>query len=207
MLVSNVISLAKSSELRQLAVKDDDEAIIGFINLGMLELYKRFPLRTEEAIITLRNGKSAYKLDGTDDAVSMYTDSVTNLLVITNCFDEQGDPVTINDENDPLGIMTPTYNMIQVPSINDGEILTVHYQAAPDFYTSVTDNLDLPPQLLEALLHYIGYRGHSSISADVKAQNNTHYIRFDQSCNRVLEKGLILPDDMESYNFEQRGFV
>lgn len=207
MLVSEVISLAKNSELRQLAVKDNEEAVLGFLNLGVLELHKRFPLRTEEAILTLRNGKPLYRLDGTDDAVSMYVDSVKNLLVIYKCYDEQGDEVPINDENDPLGIMTPSYNVIQVPSINDGEILSALYQVAPDFYTSVDDVIALPPQLIEALLHYIGYRGHSTISADIKAQNNTHYIRFDQSCERVLDNGLILPDDMESNNFDQRGFV
>lgn len=207
MLVSQVISLAASSELRQLPMKDDAEAVIGFINLGMLELYKRFPLKTEEAIITLVDGKSEYKLDGTDANVSMPVGAITNMLVVSDCFDENGNNVSINNENDKLGIMTPMYNLVEVYGLTDHELLSVLYQVAPDFVTSVDDTLALPPQLLEALLHYIGYRGHSTITVDIKEQNNTHYMRFDQSCNRVTEKGLVVPDDMESNYFEQRGFV
>lgn len=205
MLASKVIDLAKNTELRQLGVKDNVEAVLGFVNLGMLELYKRFPLKTDEAIVTLRDGKTTYLLDGTDVDVSI--SSVENFLLVSECYDEQGELVLINDESDPLGIMTPSYNTIEVPNVAEGEKLSLIYRCAPNFATAVTNNLILPPQLLEALLHYIGYRGNATISSDTKAENNAHYIRFEQSCNRVIEQGLILPDDLEALNFELRGFV
>jgi hypothetical protein len=205
MLASKVIDLAKSTELRQLGVKDDVTAVLGFVNLGMLELYKRFPLKQEEAIITLQDGKTTYTLDGTDSDVAMTTSQ--NFLLVSECYDEQGDTVSINDESDPLGIMTPSYNTVEVPNVAQDEKLSVIYRVSPDFATAVSNNLALPPQLLEALLHYIGYRGNSTISSDTKAENNAHYIRFEQSCNRVIEHGLILPDDLESFTFETRGFT
>jgi len=205
MLVSQVISLAKSSELRQLSVKDNEEAVIGFINLGMLELHKRFTLKAEEAIITLQTGKTTYTLDGTDTDVSI--NNPANFLVVIECYDEQGELVSVNDEKDPLGIMTPTYNTVEVPNVAQDEKLSIIYRGSIPFVNYTTDSLALPPQLLEALLHYIGYRGNSTISSDIKAENNTHYIRFDQSCKRVVDQGLLLPDDMESYKFDQRGFV
>jgi hypothetical protein len=205
MLASEVIALAKASELKQLAVKSDDTAILGFINLGILELYKKFPLKQEEAIITLSPGKATYTLDGTDADVSM--GSADNFLVVSEAYDEDGEIIVINDENDPLGVLTPSYNTVEIPTLAGGEKIALIYRSAPAFITQTTDTLDLPYQLLEALLHYIGYRGHSTVTADVKAENNTHYIRFIKSCDDVLTQGLILPDDMESYTFEQRGFV
>lgn len=205
MLVSDVINLAKTSELKQLAIRNDTSAILGFINLGMLELYKRFPLKQEEAIITMRDGKSEYFLNGSDSDVEM--NSFTNFLIVSECWDEAGNKLTLNDENDPLAIMTPSYNSVEVPNVANGEKLSIIYRTSVDFATALDDDLLLPPQLLEALLYYIGFKGHSSITADVKAENNSYFIRFEQSCNRVLQTGLILPDDMESTMFETRGFV
>jgi len=205
MLISDVITLAKNSELRQLAVKNDNDSILGFINLGMLELYKRFPLNQDEAILTMSEGKSTYMLDGSDSDVSM--GSAGNFMVVNDCYDEFGEQLNINDEKDALGISTPTYNSIQIANISPGERLSIIYRLSPLFITDVTSELMLPPQLLEALLHYVGYRGHATITADVKEQNNTHYIRFDQSCSRLIEQGLVLPDDLQSYTFDDRGFV
>ena len=205
MLTSQVITLAQSGELAQLAVRNNETTIMGFINLGMLELYKRFPLKQEEAIITLTLGKTRYTLDGTDTDVQMQ--SANNFLVISQCYDEDGDIVRINDESDPLGVMTPIYNVVEVPNIVQDEKLSVIYRTSPEFVTATTDNLLLPPQLLEALLLYVGFRGHGTISSDLKLENNTHYIRFEQSCQRVSTEGLVSPDDMQSYTFESRGFV
>ena len=205
MLVSEIINLASSSELRQLSVRTDTNAVIGFINLGMLELHKRFTLKAEEAIITLQDGKTLYTLDGTDTDVSITNPG--NFLIAIECYDESGKLVPVNDERNLLGIMTPSYNTIEVINVTDGAKLSVIYRSSVPFSTAVTDNVALPPQLLESLLHYIGYRGNTTVSADIKAENNTHYMRFDQSCQRVIDQGLVLSDDMESYKFDQRGFV
>jgi len=206
MLVSTVIALAKKSELKQLAIKDDDVAIIGFINLGMLALYTRFPLKQEEAIITLQTGQAIYPLDGTDANVSM--GSADDFLIVSECYDEQGDVVTINDETDPLGILTPSWNTIEVPNVAQDERLSLIYRSAPAFVTQPTNSIPLPPQLLEALLNFIGYRGHGTISSDVKAENNTHYMRFDASCKKAEENGMIVIDDLlYTQKFYDRGFV
>jgi hypothetical protein len=205
MLVSQIIDLAASSELRNLAVRTDTAAVIGFINLGMLELHKRFTLRSEEAIITMRDGKSLYSLDGTDPDVAITNPA--DFIVIVECSDEAGDVLTVNDESNALGIMTPSYNTVEIINVTDGARLSVIYRSSVAFITSRTDNVILPPQLLESLLNYIGYRGNSTITADARAENNTHYMRFEHSCQRVLDNGLITVDDMRSYKFEEKGFV
>ena len=47
MTVRQVIDLARGRELRQLAVKDDITTLLGYYNMGVIELYKRFPLKVE----------------------------------------------------------------------------------------------------------------------------------------------------------------
>jgi hypothetical protein len=205
MLVSQIINLASNSELRQLSVRTDTDAIIGFINLGMLELHKRFTLKSEEAIVTVQEGKSIYTLDGTDPDVLM--SNAENLLIVIDCLDDLGEPVALNDEYNSLSIMTPSYNAVEVKTVVAGEVFNIIYRSSVNFVHSVSDNVALPPQLLESLLHYIGYRGNSTVTADIKEENNTHYMRFDKSCERVIGQGLTIPDDMESYTFDQRGFV
>ena len=41
MTIRQVIDLAKTSELANLSIGNKDEIVLGYINLGMIELYKR----------------------------------------------------------------------------------------------------------------------------------------------------------------------
>ena len=212
MTAQDVINLAKNAELKQLAVRDDDLAVLGYLNLGLLELYKRFPLAEAEAIITLRDGKTQYKLDGTDPDVSMEVGK--ELLVIAGVYTtiKEGNEtwiveLTINDEDDYTGVDTPSFNIIEIPAVKTGAIISVIYRVAPKFLTALTDVLPLPPQLLEALLNYIGYRGHGAVNGSLNAEDQSHYVRFNNSCNRVLADGLITTEDLISKKFSNRGFV
>ena len=52
MTVRQVIELAKASELNGLSTANKDDVVLGFLNMGVLELYKRFTLKVEEYLIT-----------------------------------------------------------------------------------------------------------------------------------------------------------
>ena len=109
MTVGQVIDLAKVSELNGLGIAGNDAAIIGFLNLGMLELYKRFTLKYEEYIITL------------DENVSIYTMPADYMWIIAAYGDldaRSGDFVNlipVNEEDNPASINTSSWNKIQVP--------------------------------------------------------------------------------------------
>jgi len=206
MTAQDVINLAKYSELKQLAVKDDDLAVLSYLNLGVLELYKRFPLEEAEAIITLRDGKTLYSLDGIDPDVSM--DINKELLVIAGVYTtiKEGNKIkviemTINDEDDMSGVDTPSFNTVEIPAVKTGAVISVIYRVTPKFLTALTDTLPLPPQLLEALLNYIGYRGHGAVNGSANAEDQSYAIRFENSCKRVLLEGLITTEDLVSKKF------
>ena len=59
MTVQQIIDMAKAGELKNLVL--DTDTILAALNLGIIELYKRFPLRVEEAIVTL--GSKEYLAD------------------------------------------------------------------------------------------------------------------------------------------------
>jgi len=204
--VSTAIDLLADAELKQLAVKDDKNAVLGFINSGILEIYKRFNLWEEEAIVNMTTGVTTYLLDGTDVNVTMDL-SDHEFLMVEAVYAEDGLLMTLNDEQDVYGASTPKYNRLEVFQETNGETLSVIYRAAPIFLTNEKASIGLPPQFNEALFNYVGYRGHGSVKGDIKSENNTHYMRFEQSCKRIKLEGLYNQDDLVAYKFEDRGFL
>ena len=151
MTVRQVIDLAKASELTGLPAASKDETVLGFINLGVLELYKRFTLSVEEWIIALEDGQSYYTAP--EDfmwIIAAYgevgMDSVQEVNVLP-----------VNEEDNPLSINTVGWNKVQVPLSVTGAYVSIIYAATPEVY-SVTDmdkTVNIPPQMVEALLAYI----------------------------------------------------
>ena len=204
MTVRQVIDLAKASELAGLPAASKDETVLGFINLGVLELYKRFTLSVEEWIIALEDGQSYYTAP--EDfmwIIAAYgevgMDSVQEVNVLP-----------VNEEDNPLSINTVGWNKVQVPLSVTGAYVSIIYAATPEVY-SVTDmdkTVNIPPQMIEALLAYIGWRANSTIDTGIQTEDTVWYNRFESSCSRLEVKGFINANDMVMTNrLNMRGFV
>ena len=192
MLVSDVITDAKYGELRNLAVKDDDIAVISFINSAMIALYDRFKLKTKEQVIAMQDNVVEYDLN--DDA-----------MTVLAVYDENGDEFSINDETNLFGVFLPSYGTIQVANPNAGANLGVVYLASPVRLTDVSEVVRIPPQLLEPMLHYIGYRAHGSVDGSIQAENNTHLMRYEAKCKSVEASGSIRKDVVPGHINMQEG--
>lgn len=204
MTVRQVIDLAKASELTGLPAASKDETVLGFINLGVLELYKRFTLSVEEWIIALEDGQSYYTAP--EDfmwIIAAYgevgMDSVQEVNVLP-----------VNEEDNPLSINTVGWNKVQVPLSVTGAYVSIIYAATPEVY-SITDmnkTVNIPPQMIEALLAYIGWRANSTIDTGIQTEDTVWYNRFESSCSRLEVKGFINANDMVMTNrLNMRGFV
>ena len=204
MTVRQVIDLAKASELTGLPAASKDETVLGFINLGVLELYKRFTLSVEEWIIALEDGQSYYTAP--EDfmwIIAAYgevgMDSVQEVNVLP-----------VNEEDNPLSINTVGWNKVQVPLSVTGAYVSIIYAATPEVY-SITDMnkpVNIPPQMIEALLAYIGWRANSTIDTGIQTEDTVWYNRFESSCSRLEVKGFINANDMVMTNrLNMRGFV
>ena len=204
MTVKQVIDLAKASELTGLPVASKDETVLGFINLGVLELYKRFTLSVEEWIIALEDGQSYYTAP--EDfmwIIAAYgevgMDSVQEVNVLP-----------VNEEDNPLSINTVGWNKVQVPLSVTGAYVSIIYAATPEVYgiTDINKPVNIPPQMVEALLAYIGWRANSTIDTGIQTEDTVWYNRFESSCSRLEVKGFINANDMVMTNrLNMRGFV
>ena len=204
MTIAHVIAQARSGELSNLSETGfNDNKIMLYINLGLIELYKRFNLSTGEAILVMSAGKTIYKLDGTDPDVNLGGP----YMYLISAFDKSGNERALNNEDDLFSVFTPGFNVVQIPHPTPGEILSLIYGQEPPIITQTTDILPIPVTLLEALLHYIGYRGHGAVNGNIQAENNTHYQRFEASVNRAQILGVTNQDDSIIRHANSRGFI
>lgn len=204
MTVGQVIELAKVSELNGLKIGENTTSVLGFLNLGMLELYKRFSLKVEEYIITL------------EDMVDIYVMPSNYMWVIAAYGEvdirstEVVNELPINEEDNPLSVNTVGWNKIQVPVSVSGAYISIIYVARPEMYEvgDIDVELDLPPQMIEPLLAYIGYRANATIDSGVQSEDNAWYIRFENSCNKIRQESMINSDDMfMNSRISKRGFI
>lgn len=209
MLISDIINMAKLSELAGTASKDNDAAVVSYINLGMLELYTRFQLKTEEHVIDLVDNQTFYEMP-------------SNFMIATEAFGEteanKHDAVKripINDGDQPNdSIFFVDWNTVQIPGSQTGAAISIMYIAKPEPITveQATDGvteLELPDALLDALLSYLGYRAHLGIRGEAQAENNAHWSRFQRNCDIAIERGIVIfPDEMSMESrVKDRGFV
>lgn len=204
MTIRQVIDLAKASELNGLPVASRDETVLGFINLGVLELYKRFTLKVEEWLIALEDGKDIYTApSGFMWLVAAYGEVSMDSV-------EEVNVLPVNEEDNPLSINTVGWNKVQIPLSVSGAYVSVIYVAQPYVYTmdDLSKDIDLPPQMMEALLAYIGWRANSTIDTGVQTEDTVWYNRFENSCSRIEVKGFTNSNDMMmNHRINMRGFV
>jgi len=208
MIIKDLVNLAKYSELSGVSVKNDINAIVAFINLGMLELYKRFPIKVDEYIVNLVNN-------------NMYYTMPTNFMYPLSAFGErpkanplQNNELPINNEDDKKSVFFTDWNTMQVPSSITGSFVSIIYVTTPVTVTVVqaedgTTSLDLPETLIDALLSYIGFKAYLGVKSDGQSENNAHWARFERSCSKAIALGVAFPTDSMSMatRIADRGFV
>ncbi len=210
MKISTIIKQARRGELSGLSDKaKTDEAIVDYTNRALTTIYNRFQLRNEEAIITLVDGKTIYRLDGSDADVSMT--AVNEFISITKAFDEAGE-IPINDDSDERSIHTVGYNAVQVPLTATGSYISVIYRAGATEieYNALEeegfDNVPLPNSLMDALLNYVAYVAHKSYDDPTQANSISYLKLFNESCREAENFGLV-PADTYSRDISVKGFV
>ncbi len=205
MVIEDVIHLAKYSELSSIAIKEDTVAIVAFINLGMIELYKRFALKRETYVINVNAEETLYDMP----ANFMYpTSAFKKVLQGTKLVNED---VPINEELSYHSVFFPAYNQIQIPETLEITELTLLYVPKPVRY-SINDlqlDIDLPEVLIDCLLSYLGYKGHLGIRSDGQSENNYHSLRFERSVLKAKELGVCPSTDYfrTTNKLNLKGFV
>jgi len=214
-----ILDQARGGELKGLSANDKtDEVIVGYINLALVAIYSRFQLKTEEAIVTLQTDpvRTIYTLGPSDTAVKVNGLAMpeNDVMSILEGYNEDGSVINFNDESDPYSVFTISYDKIQIPLINENTYVSFVYRKNPTMVVysatnGVTNDVDveIPVQLLEPMLHYIGYRAHGALDGNINTENNTHYMRFEKACQRASELGVLTADDVIQTSVQARGWV
>ena len=231
MTIEELLDMAKYGELRNLKLgSEENAALLSYINLGLIELYKRFPLKVKEAVIEL--------VDSPNNEYPLPSDCMWLVTAFGEVPENQSQytswELAINNEDDPLSINTVSWNTIQVPVTMEGSYISLIYAASPntikfteteftegtvtipantywqyiDDVPTVIRDIDLPIQLIEPLLFYIGYRAHGAMDGNIQSESNTHYMRFDKSCQKIKTEGMFTNDNLDmKYRVREKGFV
>jgi len=206
MLLNQIIQLASTGELRNLSVKDDTATVLDYVNLGVIELYKRFPLNVGEYVFERTLASDIYTLPND----CMWLMEAYGPVTAFGSTIPKIQELPINDPTLGYSINTISWNKIQVgPQIATGMISIIYAVTAPQYtIDDLNTEVALPEQFIEPLLNYIGYRGHGALDGNIQAESNTHYQRFERGCERIRKEGMYTRDTVDMDNrIIDRGFV
>ena len=221
MKVSDVIATARSCELSNLSTSSfTDSRIIQFINLGIIELSKRFVISTKAEKIKTSVYTSMYTLRSPDviGILDIYDKTGRALVPQTLSDDENYDYKLINnttflykhkldykatEEANPLtGI-----EILQYTQEPDNELMVV-YSAVADLVVNTTDELTIPLVFIDPLVAYIGYKASHSITQPQSGggENMVSLTKFEASC-RLLENSVYVGQtNLMSKSIQSKGF-
>lgn len=201
--------------------------LVNLINLGLLDLYSRFPIRTQQAYVQLYENISLYHLrkeycetNTTSTQPTKYViDTVDNplydrILKIDAVYTEEGTPLPIEDEYNELSVFLPEVDTVQITYPSDYNAIFVMYRAAPNKLDSNMDSINcdqefnLPYSLLQSLLTFVTYKlleSHSSPELLNKAtllQN-----KYEIMNQEHIRRGLVTSSFLDTSDLRLKGWV
>lgn len=179
--------------------------IVSHINLGLLDLYKRFHLRQGEVKVHQYPGITTYNLRaehigvvGTmDDELYLEVDASNafqdDVLKVTQVFNSIGDELPLNNAVDSLSVFTPSFDVLKTPLYDPLEIISVIYRArypkivvAAPFDPS-TFQLHIPDYIVEPLLFYVAsrvFKGMITTEGEVNPNTSNTY-QYELACKKI----------------------
>lgn len=156
-------------------------SVILYANEALQRLYTRFVLKQKEFILEQREELTFYHLlkgysqSGHDPLLieKPYIMDLgrepfqEDLIKILQVYGSDGKEIPLNDSNRIESIYTPQAKLVQIPFPRPGISISVVYQARHPALVCDTQNpvnIELPEDLEEAFLSYIGYKMHSTIA-------------------------------------------
>jgi len=230
MLLSEFKEYLAYGELSQLNVgdllvnNDHFPRMISGINLGLLELYKRFPINVKELVVQLVENRTNYVLhssfaeskmpiDGNPANYyikdSVYYPFTDDILIIETVFNEYGEELPLNDENMQYSLFTTGHNIIHHPYPENENAIFIQYRASAnklDLTATDTTIIDIPPQFVEPLVNFVAYRMFAAINMN-SAEAVNYYTKFENSCVLLDKLGMVHKDHKTNMRLENQGWV
>lgn len=234
MLLAEVFDQLTYGELAQLSLSGKElgalpsssyPAVVSFINLGLTELHKRFPIRLLTATIQQYASIPTYYLS------TQYSTNGGSAEPIKYLLDTAGDPFentvfkietvrdpdnvvyTLNVVSDTAAVMTPEYNAVTMPNPVDDTLITVEYRSGhkrilladldPEAY-----ELRLPRALLNPLVLFVASRAYSSRpTLEGNNESQVHLAKFEAACAKITELDLIIKQEIPNERLDNNNWA
>ena len=211
--------------------------LLPFVQLGLTELHKRFPLKENTITVTLQDSQVIYPLTiayavsntattGTkwiiDTTLAPFRDDLMQIERVYGTYLTKEYEIPLNEIDNPESIRTTAYNMLLIPSdtetapwLLETTTLRVVYRADHPAINKYLANaapgvteIYLPPSHLEPLLYYIASRQHNPIGISNEFhEGNNYFAKFEASCQLLEASGLTIKASHGGSKLSARGFV
>jgi len=208
MRLNTIVHLAKTTELKQIIVGEDDEQILSLLNLALIEVYAKFAILQEEHTINIEEGRTRYRLPpNVQKVLQAY---VRNIIKDPLNGEDGFEEIPLNDINSDKSIFTPQPYLLHIPNPDLGKIYSIMTIVAPPCITK--ENIDtieffVPEQYVDPILHYMAYRAYKSMNGDQQTEIGTHLQAYMSACDEVYRKGLAHTPMMTNIKLTDRGWV
>tara|TARA_R110002167_G_scaffold20078_8_gene73936 strand:+ start:2084 stop:2752 length:669 start_codon:yes stop_codon:yes gene_type:complete len=179
---------------------------VNYINLANLALHKRFHLL--QKTVELDNPADLEEFTLPNDFLAPIHAYYSVDLEEVAIRDSYVNVVSSVDTAVSILIPEPFKAVIKGTDSKARTQIILKYAASPLKATAAWKTLAVSEVYTEAMLNYASYKAHSSISGDIKDENNTYYLRYEASCKQLVTSGMWGSNEIE-YNskLEDNGFV
>lgn len=231
--VQDVISAAAVGELSMHKLGEDGATTenidqwLTLLNIALNELYTRFPLKLGDTYIKQEDNITRYELaskyaqtnTGSTEPVKYIHDTAENpfnprFMRIESVWNEWGEEIAINNEDDCKSYFTPQYNVLQIPDPSADLTVNVVYRVPHTKLvegTSLQDTLDieleLPVQFLKCLTAYIGYTAYNSMGSEQGIMGLNYRSLYKAACDEIEAEGLHIQSNKAGSSLCNRGWV
>ena len=180
---------------------------INYLNLANLAIHKRFHLLQKQYEIDNPANDEEYALpsDFLAPIYAYYNDTEAEEIPIKDTYRKIVDNV---DTAVSLLIPEPFKITVKGTDTSKRPQIILIYAASPTVITQVNHSLNINNVYTEAMLNYAAYKAYSAISGDIKAENNSYYLRYESNCRQIIASGLGGDNETETNTkLEDNGFV
>ena len=166
------------------------QKFINYLNLANLAIHKRFHLLQKQYEIDSPTNNEDYILPDNFLApvYAYYNDNEKEEVPIKDTYRK-----IVDNVDTAVSLLIPEPFKVTVKGTDTTkpniQIILV-YAASPTVITKVNHSLNISNVYTEAVLNYAAYKAYSAISGDIKAENNSYYLRYESNCRQVITSGL-----------------
>ena len=205
--IQDVGDLAVNGATPSALQETNRKKFINYLNLANLAIHKRFHLLQKQYEIDNPTNDEEYILpdDFLAPVYAYYNDTEAEEIPIKDTYRKIVDNV---DTAVSLLIPEPFKITVKGTDTSKRPQIILIYAASPTVITQVNHSLNVNNVYTEAVLNYAAYKAYSAISGDIKAENNSYYLRYESNCRQIIASGLGGDNETETNTkLEDNGFI